>query len=72
MAGTIQHHQASCLCHDPVSMESGLDGRNNQCRCGAASGSRVVSMESGLDGRNNRLQYQGEKAAREQSQWSPA
>ena len=38
-----------------VSMESGLDGRNNPVRHGDSSGAVLaqVSMESGLDGRNN-------------------
>ena len=39
-----------------VSMESGLDGRNNGLGTGRlARGEHPVSMESGLDGRNNGL-----------------
>ena len=38
----------------PVSMKSGLDGRNNNCS-GREGGPHLfpVSMKSGLDGRNN-------------------
>ena len=36
-----------------VSMESGLEGRNNSREYGCAQGLHVVSMESGLEGRNN-------------------
>ena len=34
-------------------MESGLDGRNNECINGRRDVLEDVSMESGLDGRNN-------------------
>ena len=36
-----------------VSMESGLDGRNNPYAPAGRPPARIVSMESGLDGRNN-------------------
>ena len=36
-----------------VSMESGLDGRNNYVHFLAVGSAPSVSMESGLDGRNN-------------------
>ena len=36
-----------------VSMESGLEGRNNLHRGGDDIGLMPVSMESGLEGRNN-------------------
>ena len=36
-----------------VSMESGLDGRNNRQRGQLPNPKWKVSMESGLDGRNN-------------------
>ena len=36
-----------------VSMESGLDGRNNHGRGNVLAFREEVSMESGLDGRNN-------------------
>ena len=36
-----------------VSMESGLDGRNNRHGVESAHCAVFVSMESGLDGRNN-------------------
>ena len=36
-----------------VSMESGLEGRNNGAPIGGALGRGPVSMESGLEGRNN-------------------
>ena len=53
MAGTIRvwlywHDHDGC-----VSMESGLDGRNNPHPKWPVSGVSCVSMESGLDGRNN-------------------
>ena len=38
-----------------VSMESGLDGRNNLSALGNIGNVLLVSMESGLDGRNNGL-----------------
>ena len=36
-----------------VSMESGLDGRNNEMTTFTGTSVILVSMESGLDGRNN-------------------
>ena len=53
MAGTIP-----CASQPPgrgqvVSMESGLDGRNNTYSSRYRRCSGAVSMESGLDGRNN-------------------
>ena len=53
MAGTIQCNQTKGTRTLNVSMESGLDGRNNngpEVHVGAVP---AVSMESGLDGRNN-------------------
>ena len=45
----------SCCAHRfGVSMESGLEGRNNIARILQEDGDVVVSMESGLEGRNNR------------------
>ena len=56
-----------------VSMESGLDGRNNH---GAEKPSRPqpsgVSMESGLDGRNNLQPIRNVMVRPLVSQWSPA
>ena len=54
MAGTIERFlPARPEGSRDVSMESGLDGRNNQVFLGEAGGLVDVSMESGLDGRNN-------------------
>ena len=53
MAGTILMEDVYKLEHSHVSMESGLDGRNNAPRPGSHQSDREVSMESGLDGRNN-------------------
>ena len=39
-----------------VSMESGLDGRNNMNDKNVNNVNNNVSMESGLDGRNNELE----------------
>ena len=56
-----------------VSMESGLDGRNNGDGPGDGPGLRkVVSMESGLDGRNNPIALPMVIFALVGSQWSPA
>ena len=54
MAGTIVRMLRTQDQDTVVSMESGLDGRNNQ----TSSSEKIdpifwVSMESGLDGRNN-------------------
>ena len=55
MAGTIRECGHKHGCEIEVSMESGLDGRNNQPALLLGIGARKdVSMESGLDGRNNR------------------
>ena len=52
MAGTIS--ASTCPARRPlVSMESGLDGRNNPAASRSVSSVDWVSMESGLDGRNN-------------------
>ena len=48
--------QGGCIpadCGSFVSMESGLDGRNNAGRAIGYFDKLYVSMESGLDGRNN-------------------
>ena len=37
----------------PVSMKSGLEGRNNAAPAGNTTNPRQVSMKSGLEGRNN-------------------
>ena len=54
-----------------VSMESGLEGRNNWVGPSLNSDARPVSMESGLEGRNNSV---GESTVPpdDMSQWSPA
>ena len=56
MAGTISHVDVALAAYlGKVSMESGLDGRNNSGRRPAGTPTcMLVSMESGLDGRNNR------------------
>ena len=54
MAGTIWHEPPQGWSDQLVSMESGLDGRNNPTSAAAAVQQPIeVSMESGLDGRNN-------------------
>ena len=54
MAGTIDTAVVLAYINSIVSMESGLDGRNNRQGPGSTSTTLViVSMESGLDGRNN-------------------
>ena len=73
MAGTMTTEGATPEPEDQVSMESGLDGRNNMHeehskRFHLAS----VSMESGLDGRNNQRHTPRRQARRGGSQWSPA
>ena len=55
MAGTIPQPRHPVNMCDEVSMESGLDGRNNGHGTGAYPAHVDVSMESGLDGRNNRV-----------------
>ena len=56
MAGTIYNHENVTEHLNPVSMESGLDGRNNLYdRMTKRLDIVLVSMESGLDGRNNWL-----------------
>ena len=52
MAGTIDCDRASSA-GTCVSMESGLDGRNNYRLADDGMLIQRVSMESGLDGRNN-------------------
>ena len=72
MAGTIVLNLTTLLYSASVSMESGLDGRNNACDVIAnAYQNRAVSMESGLDGRNNRGTRTNSSMPR-LSQWSPA
>ena len=53
MAGTMHRPQPRECGAPVVSMESGLDGRNNQRAMGFRIQQCCVSMESGLDGRNN-------------------
>ena len=53
MAGTISAFNGFAQLGLRVSMESGLDGRNNPSRCHTDGVGPGVSMESGLDGRNN-------------------
>ena len=53
MAGTIGALRAWCPTSPEVSMESGLDGRNNHGFRPVELNPFDVSMESGLDGRNN-------------------
>ena len=53
MAGTIRHVIKPTNPQINVSMESGLDGRNNKQPRTAKDVPTCVSMESGLDGRNN-------------------
>ena len=53
MAGTIENGRPCVSCAGAVSMESGLDGRNNENPENPEKEEVYVSMESGLDGRNN-------------------
>ena len=53
MAGTIRTSESLTEEENLVSMESGLDGRNNNQVLDIADNAGLVSMESGLDGRNN-------------------
>ena len=53
MAGTISHESHGTPPYLIVSMESGLDGRNNGYPGNVDLNRIGVSMESGLDGRNN-------------------
>ena len=56
-----------------VSMESGLDGRNNpEKNPNQPPAGGKVSMESGLDGRNNHNKHVQNLQKRFESQWSPA
>ena len=71
MAGTIVEVSGGLFTGGRVSMESGLDGRNNFFLSILEPIGLDVSMESGLDGRNNgdaRMAIAGINA----SQWSPA
>ena len=54
MAGTILGYISPHSGAQTVSMESGLDGRNNAGDVLRQIPFPYVSMESGLDGRNNR------------------
>ena len=59
--------------HVGVSMESGLEGRNNLNSPGINTHwSPPVSMESGLEGRNNWLVLIMTRFWKSWSQWSPA
>ena len=58
---------------EAVSMESGLDGRNNELEdLKGVVVSHGVSMESGLDGRNNVPPAVPRSVIAPVSQWSPA
>ena len=55
-----------------VSMESGLEGRNNWGWCRDLEATALdVSMESGLEGRNNAPTNAPVGATATRSQWSP-
>ena len=56
---------------EPVSMESGLEDRNNSLSVNRLLCLPPVSMESGLEDRNNR-NSQAEPGQERESQWSPA
>ena len=53
MAGTMTEVEKEKWTKLEVSMESGLDGRNNHAVLHHLRAMDPVSMESGLDGRNN-------------------
>ena len=55
-----------------VSMESGLEGRNNGTQPRRLSIHGGVSMESGLEGRNNLVSFGWVLLSAPSSQWSPA
>ena len=55
-----------------VSMESGLEGRNNTEEDTKESADCSVSMESGLEGRNNNKCFVVREIYLITSQWSPA
>ena len=55
-----------------VSMESGLEDRNNRPGNLAGDVDRAVSMESGLEDRNNLTRSVCTSDSRVKSQWSPA
>ena len=59
MAGTIAYAWGRELLVGCVSMESGLDGRNNPVAAAQLTAAGIVSMESGLDGRNNLARVTG-------------
>ena len=60
-------------CHNlRVSMESGLEGRNNPSGLLIVAELGFVSMESGLEGRNNVVAPGEGVATDHSSQWSPA
>ena len=71
MAGTICGWMGGCSAGFRVSMESGLDGRNNTGWSSAPAVDHAVSMESGLDGRNNQRPPPPASEG-SSSQWSPA
>ena len=72
MAGTIKAPHNAGPFFFCVSMESGLDGRNNYYFYDVHGCPSVVSMESGLDGRNNRSSFSRPHERGTWSQWSPA
>ena len=55
-----------------VSMESGLEDRNNGMSRHEHTIAHAVSMESGLEDRNNELQLYPQHSEQQTSQWSPA
>ena len=71
MAGTMGDGSRSGGTHN-VSMESGLDGRNNGINAKVQDAKMLVSMESGLDGRNNPRPMRVLVEQCPSSQWSPA
>ena len=72
MAGTMDLIAKGYTEEQAVSMESGLDGRNNDAVRRQRTPPRMVSMESGLDGRNNTPRNSLTRFSASTSQWSPA
>ena len=73
MAGTMTGFGSKLPAFGDVSMESGLDGRNNQRERLKPPAPKAVSMESGLDGRNNPpTPPTAPTTPGSTSQWSPA
>ena len=72
MAGTMKAMSRKSWFTLLVSMESGLDGRNNINLAWLVVILQAVSMESGLDGRNNEPTGRRHELPAPLSQWSPA